>query len=165
MSLGSILNHAIGDLRYTLNNDFVMQNLVAQLVNKIKLSNIILPQHKATINEYFKFGTQSQKYSLQVHVPKPSTQGSNVITKGSIKDLLVSTAIYYLSDLNNYDYHLINYGFNYGLGANDIIVLLLLNNIYDITTFCQKYGISRDKYYTISTLKKLSALHKLQYNF
>ena len=165
MSVRITLDNAIHDLRSTLHNDFMMQNIVSQLVNKINQSRIIKSENKLAMNEYFNISNPTIMRPLSYGF-KLSTADKKASGNVSIKDALISTAIYYLSDLNHYDYHLINYAFNYGLQPNDIIVLLLLNNIYDIEIFCKQKGLtSKDKYHTIATLKKLSALWKVQYNF
>jgi hypothetical protein len=164
MSVRITLDNAINDLRSTLRNDFVMQNIVAQLVNKINGSGIINPEYKSAINEYFNLPKPYviRPISMALTKPIPDKKSGEPV---SIKNILISTAIYYLLDLNLYDYHLINYSFNYGLKPNDIIVLLLLNNIYDIEIFCKQKGLLGDKYHSLATLKKLSALWKVQYNF
>ncbi|XWV25299.1 putative ORFan [Tupanvirus deep ocean] len=163
MSFRITLDRAINDLRSSLHNDFVMQNIVAQLVGKINQSNIILPQNKYAINDYFNIPSTQIKRPLSIGFTKPSYGNSG--SQPSVKNVLIATAVYYLSDLNNYDFHLINHCFKFGLQPNDIIVLLLLNNIYDVDTFCKHRGLTMDKYHTITTLKKLSALHKVQFNF
>lgn len=155
MSAKFTLNKAINDLANALDNDFVMQHIVARLIDKINRSKIVKAKSKIAITSYFKPYIQEGKL-IEYY---GTTSGNNIL------NILIIAVIYYLSDLNIYDYHLINYSFEFGLEANDIMVLLLLNNIYDINTFCQLRSISGDKYHTISTLKKLSALHKIQYNF
>ena len=166
MSIRFTLDRAVNDLRHTLHNDFMMQNIISQLVDKINRSKIITAQNKYAINSYFNLPVSSmqKKYPLntQIMALKP---GSLISGESSIKNLLIATAIYYLSDLNNYDYHLINHAFNYGLRANDVVVLLLLNNIYDIETFCTLNQLTGHAKHSITTLKKLSALHKIQFNF
>ncbi|XWV26560.1 putative orfan [Tupanvirus soda lake] len=163
MSFRITLDSAINDLRSSLHNDFVMQNIVAQLVNRINQSNIISPQNKFAVNNYFNIPTSQLRRPMTIGFSKPSTEKTS--GESSVKNVLMATAIYYLSDLNNYDFHLINHCFNFGLQPNDIIVLLLLNNIYDVDTFCKQKGLTMDKYHTVTTLKKLSALHKVQFNF
>ena len=166
MSARITLDNAIHDLRSTLHNDFMMQNIVTQLVNKINQSRVIKPENKLAMNEYFNISNTTVTRPLSYGFNKLSTFDKKTSGNISVKDALISTAIYYLSDLNHYDYHLINYAFNYGLAPNDVIVLLLLNNIYDIEIFCKQKGLaSKDKYHTIATLKKLSALWKVQFNF
>lgn len=166
MSIRFPLDQAINDLKFTLHNDFVMQNIVSQLVDKINRSGLVEPQNKLAMNNYFNFtGRAERKYPLSAQITSFKPGYVKPQGESSVKNLLIATAIYYLSDLNNFDYHLINRAFNFGLGANDIVVLLLLNNIYDIETFCKMKNIMNDRLYTIMTLKKLSALHKVQFNF
>lgn len=155
MSAKFTLHKAIDDLKSTLQNDYIMQKLVEELLKKITRSKLIIKQNKEAIKTYF--GLAETKY--------PCHQSKICPVGFDIKHLLIMTAIYYLSDLNKYDYYLINYGFSYGLEANKIIILLLLNNIHDINMFCQLNHLVGDRYHTIATLKKLSALHRVQYNF
>src|ERR1700761_6518482 len=107
MNFRITLDNAINDLRSTLHNDFVMQNLVGQLLNKINQSNIIHPQNKYAINEYFNIPNSQMKKPMTIGFVKssfPKDSGESIV-----KDVLMATAIYYLSDLNNYDFYLINH--------------------------------------------------------
>jgi hypothetical protein len=156
MSAKITLNNAINDLTNTLNNDFVMQNIVTQLVDKINKSKIITKKKNFSIGSYF------DPYLAHIKTP---IERYGIPSNNYILNLLITTIKYCLSDLNIYDYHLINYLFEYNLQPNNIIVLLILNNIYDIDAFCKLHTLHGDKYHTISTLKKLSALHRIQYNF
>ena len=147
------LKNIINDLVSTLDNDFVMQNIVSELVKKINKSKIIKADNKKIINQYF-----GNKVT-PIEPAKLSNLGNTT------QNLLLQTTIYFLSNLNNYDYHLINTAFDIGLQADNIIVLLLLNNIYDVEMFCRKHNIYGENFYILSTLKKLSAVHKIQTNF
>ena len=164
MSVQFSLNSAISDLRnnpYGAFNNNVMQDVIYQMLYKINGSNIIEQDNKSNLNNYFNFNfntTNNSPYSVF------NSKTSNA-SKLSVKELLIVTAMYYLSDLNIYDYKLINQLFNFGLNSSQVIQVLLLNNIYDLTTFCKMNNLSHDNTYTILTLKKLSALHKIQYNF
>lgn len=153
------LNSIIGDINPS-NYNPVMQSIISQLIEKINHSNVVMPENKIYLNQFFNghiFGAS--------RINRPSFSKQMILNKNNMKDVLISLAAYYLTDLNVYDYKLINYSFAYGLKANDIIVLLLMNNIYDVELFCQQKGIYGDRLHTIITLKKLSAFHKVQYNF
>lgn len=162
MSVKFTLDQTVNDFKRTLHNDFVMDNIVSQLVGKVNESKIITPQNKSKMSQYFNFNGSTQKKPFRNDLSTFKQNGGSGL---SVKNILIATVIYYLVDLNNYDHHLINYAFNYGIGANNIIVLLLINNIFDIDIFCKKFNIVGSNYNTITTLKKLSALHKIQYNF
>lgn len=157
MNIQFPLNKAINDLSATLQNDLVMQHIVSKLVEKINSAKIVKPQYKTAISQYY-HSAKSQPVPL-------ATVGISNLQNAATKDLLLLATIYFLSDLNDYDFYLINYAFQLGLAPENIIVLLLLNNIYDIEIFCRRYNIYGEGYYTISTLKKLSALNKLWYNY
>jgi len=157
----SELSKALNDLFDSLHNDLVTQNLVGQLLNNILQSNVVDPKYKKIIKIFYKkFKTISQKLG-------PLSQLTRIRTIQNLhgEKMLVALAIYYLCDLTKYDYHLINYCFKIGLDTENIIVLLLLNNINDINYFCQKYRLDNYKSQHIATLKKLSAYHKLLFNF
>ena len=157
MNFQTILNNSINDLSSTLENDFVLQQIVARLVEKINQAKIIKKEHKYTINKYF------SSYSGKLTDLK-TIEMKNINTSDP-KTLLLLTVVYILSNMNIYDEYLVNYLFNIGQAADAVIVLLLLNNIYDIEIFCKRYNIGSDGFYNISTLKKLSELHKLQFNY
>lgn len=157
MNFQTLLNNSITDLTHTLHNDFVMQEIVARLVDKINQAQTIKKETKLAISRYFS-GYHMQKTYLQ------PVEFKN-IQATTPRNLLLITIVYLLSNLNIYDEYLINYAFNIGLQPNAIIVLLLVNNIYDIEFFCDRYNIGSDGFYNISVLKKLSELHKLQFNY
>lgn len=144
----TFIHNITNDMISTLHNDAIMQSIVQQLVDKLNKSKIIKPDHK----------TKIQNYLTNIEIDDFN------ITKTPY-DLLWRTLIYFISDLNKYDYHLVNVAFSSGLNMVNVIVLLLLNNIYDIEIFCKKYFIHGETYYTIITLKKLSVMHKLHYNY
>jgi hypothetical protein len=159
MSINLLVNNAVNDLKQTLNNNDIMYKIVQDLVGKLNNTNIVTPENKNSIVRYMQnFPLSGNSMNLNV------VELKNIETS-SPKDLLLLTIIYYLSDLNKYDYHLINFGFDYGLTVEDIIILLLLNDIYTIDTFCYSRQIFGSQYYTLVTLKKLSAMHKVEFNF
>jgi len=153
MSVRITLNSAVGDLSRNAFDNNIAHNLLYQVMRKINVSNVVKPENKSMLNNYFSVSSQNVS-DTPIDISRLSAQ-----------DQLLITATYYLSDLNNYDFTLINSAFDFGLGVSDVIVLLLLDNIYDISTFCNKHGLVADFHHTIATLKKLSALHKIQYNF
>ena len=157
MNFQTVLNNSINDLSSTLNNDFVLQQIVARLVEKINQAKIIKKGHKYTINKYFS-SYRGRISDLQ------AVEMKNINTSDP-KNLLLLTVVYILSNMNTYDEYLVNYLFNIRQTADAVIVLLLLNNIHDIEIFCKKYNIGSEGFYNISTLKKLSELHKLQFNY
>jgi len=159
MNFQAVLNNSINDLVYTLHNDFVMQEIVSRLVDKINQANIITKENKYTINKYF---SKQGITPLGQSYPQPQFDKKTSVTP---KSLLLATLVYLLSNLNIYDEHLVNYAFSIGLRPDSIIVLLLINNIHDIEVFCATYNIGNNGLYNISTLKKLSELHKLQFNY
>jgi hypothetical protein len=83
----------------------------------------------------------------------------------SAKDLLVLTVIHYLSDLNQFDMKLMDYCLTNGATTESMLVLLMLNDISSIRVFCKTQNFSANVSYTVETLKKMSALHKLQNDF
>lgn len=148
-----ILHNAIIDMKLALNNEYIMQLIVAELARRINHSKIIYPEHKLKFNHYFE------------SINKIKFDCMYIKNLSNVHYLLINAAIYYLSDLNYYDYVLINYAFDYGLDVEDIIMLLLFDNIYDVEVFCHWKNLINDHFYNILTLKKLSALWKIQYNF
>jgi hypothetical protein len=159
MSINLLVNNAVNDLKQTLNNNDIMYRIVQDLVGKLNTTNIVTPENKSSIIRYMQnFPLDSNSLGLNVVELKN-------IENSSPKDLLLLTIIYYLSDLNKYDFHLINFSFDYGLTVEDIIILLLLNDIYTIDVFSHSRQIFGSQYYTLATLKKLSAMHKVEFNF
>lgn len=154
----TFIHNITRDMISTLHNNEIMQNIVQQLVDKLNKSSIIKPEHKIKIQNYF--------IGIQIN----PTIFNNTFLGSASEDternnLLWRTIIYFISDLNKYDYHLVNASFSSGLDVIDVFVLLLLNNIYDIEIFCKKNFLYGEIYYTIITLKKLSALYKLYHNY
>lgn len=87
------------------------------------------------------------------------------INTDNVTDMMVSIASYSMSNLNRYDYILVNKSIDYGLNVEETIELILIDNLDDINNFCNKKSIHGDTRHTLVTLKKLSALYKLQYSF
>ena len=84
------------------------------------------------------------------------------ISSASPETLIILTVIYYLSNLNTYDYRLINITSDLDMPIENMLVLLLLNDIDSIRTFCKQNELNQNITYRIITLKKLSALHKIE---
>jgi hypothetical protein len=159
MSVRILLNNSIRDLTHSLNNNDVMYQIVQNLMGRLNTTNIVKPTHKDYVYKYLeKFPSASSQTTL-----KPVEMSA--IQQSSPTDLLLIAMIYYLSDLNKYDFHLINYVMDRSMSIEDVIVLLLLNDIHSIDKFCQMKGLLGSPYYTITTLKKLSALHRVEWNF
>jgi hypothetical protein len=128
------------------------QNIIGNLMGKINKSSIVLPTNKLLFNDYVnsnigRFGT------------------NNPLEEISEDSIVVSFLFNNLTDLNKYDYNLINTGYNIGLTSDSILYLLMLNNLDDVNDFCTDHNIHGQKQYNIITLKKLSALYKIQHNF
>lgn len=153
MNIESSINKIIDDMSDTLNNDFIMQQIVAILAKKINKSAIIKPQYKIKIKEHI------ESHGIYV-IPKCDC--NNMLYPSKI---LLRTIIYFVSDLNVYDYNLINFLFDASQNPADVIIVLFLNNITDIKTYCIMHDMNLNETQTIITLKKLSALYKLKYNF
>lgn len=157
MDVPSLLRKAIKDMDAALDNDLVMQHIVANLAEKIRNAKLVKKEYRHIIDRYYK--THRGK-----EIPLETIKMTELKTSQP-KDLLFLTVIYFLSNLNQYDYMLINLVFEIGLRTDNVIVLLLLNNINDIEAFCSKNKILGENCYAITTLKKLSALHKVIHNF
>jgi hypothetical protein len=141
------MNSLIHNLPINLHTGSFGKQIVSHLVQQINKSPNVKPNTKQNINKYF------------------DMQSGGFSTKNlSADNLLQMTLIYALTNLNRYDFKLINLMADI-LEAPDIISLLLLNNIADIKIFCLKKHIYGDVSYNIETLKKLSVLHNLESNF
>lgn len=158
MNVQNTFKDTINEVAFRINDDSHINDVISRLIGSINQSKIVAPNVKKAINQYFGINS-GQKMMVGGYSNRFESKDVNSY------DLLLATTIYYLSDLNRYDFNLINYAYNYGLDIGNIITLLLLNNIYDINDFCKKYNLYSDQQYTISTLKKLSALYKIQFNF
>lgn len=158
MSVQNTFKNTINDFGSKIRDGSHVKDVVTKMIASINQSNIVTPNVKKAINQHFGINPGTR---MMTGGHGDAYKAKNV----SSHDLLVATTLYYLSDLNRYDFNLINYAYNYNLGVGDIITLLLLNNIHDINAFCKKYSLMGDQYHSIATLKKLSALHKIQFNF
>lgn len=158
INIQNTLKDTINNAASKIHDDAYMNDIVYKLTSSINKSNIVEPNVKRAINQYFGINSGTK---MMVGGNGDFFKSKNINTH----DLLLATTIYYLSDLNQYDYKLINEAYKYGLEIGDIITLLLLNNIHDISVFCEKHNLKNNEQYTLSTLKKLSALFKIQYNF
>lgn len=149
MNIESSIGKIISDMSDTLHNDYIMQKIVDELAKKIYQSRIVKPIYKNKIMEY-----------KNEFINKCECKNMNYVSK-----ILSDTVIYFLSNLNIYDYNLINILMDSGLAAEHIIAILLLNNINDIEQYCDSLNMNPDMYYKTATLKKLSALHNLKNNY
>lgn len=158
MSFKLKFSKLIDDTKSAIDNDLIMKKIVMQIAKKINQSKIVKMEYKKSFDQY------SQNEKILMPESKHTLLINNSIYHADTSALILS-AIYYLSDLNFYDYQLVNYSFEYGLKIDDIIILLLLNNIKDIEYFCKEKKLISNEKYNIETLKKLSALYKLQFDF
>jgi len=170
VSINNIVNGAINDIHSTLQNNDIMFQIVEELVDRLKKTNIVTPGNKEQIGRYLTHLSKSRP--IGIGIKSINLLDSGLINPGIFdnigsdpKNLLIMTVLYYVSDLNKYDFHLINYAMENNISVKNIIVLLLLNNTYDINRFCYINSITGQRYYTILTLKKLSGLHKVENNF
>lgn len=176
MNIQSALQDVIKATNSDLQHELIMKHLIYELHDKIVKSPLVTPNIKNAISAHFGYRDSSKlnvPYNLnaaQMYKTTPPPIYRKPVDVAQLKntdmkDILILTTIYYLSDLNKFDYKLINEAANMGLSTENIITLLLLNNIYDVKTLCEMNKIGGDALYRITTLKKLSALHKVQYNF
>jgi hypothetical protein len=156
MSVRIILNNAINNMSYG-DNDSSINSIMYSLVRNINNSTIIQNRYKQNINSYF-----NQMFDGTTPTSLPS---ASAVDKSSVKNILMATTAYFLSDLNKYDFNMINSAFDLGLSASDVITLLFLNNYTDILSFCQINNIRSMETNNILTFKKLSAMYKLHYNY
>ena len=154
MSVDAMLNNTIKNISSNLTNEFAIQNVISELVTKFNQSPIITDQNKMLMNQYYRKISGGQAPKLKI---------SNMT--GGAENVLQQALAYYLSNINKYDGVLVNRVATYGLGMDNIIVLILINNIYDIKLFCKSNHLNQQQTTTIITLKRLSALHNLETNF
>ena len=145
-----MLNRTIDNVSSKLDNDKVIHNILAEVVKKMNKSKIVTPQNKEAMSNYYR------------DIPKYNPPN---VMKGGCEDIMRGTLIYYLSNTNKYDEMLVNKTSSYGLEIKETILLILLNNLYDVKIFCKSHNLNSDQTNNIVTLKKLSALHNLEHNF
>lgn len=153
MSVENNFKKLITNFNLKIQNGSYSNQLVNKLIASINNSRIVGNNVKKAFNEHFNIVSGTK---LMI--------GGNNNSNNSL-DLLIATVSYYLTDINRYDEKLINYAFDIGLDVHSIIILLFLDNISDIQSFCKMNGLTHDKCMTLTTLKKLSALHRVQFNF
>jgi len=149
-----MLNNTIKNISSNLTNEFAIQNVISELVDKVNQSPVVTDQNKMLMNQYYRKISGGR-------APKPKI--SNMT--GGAENVLQQALAYYLSNINKYDGVLVNRVATYGLGMDKIIVLILINNIYDIKLFCKSNRLNQEQTTAIITLKRLSALHNLETNF
>lgn len=89
-----------------------------------------------------------------------------VITKNSDdNDRLLAFIVYSLSNMNEYDISLINYAGQFNLSNEQMILLLLLNDLYSIKSFCNANGIPSAHINQILELKMKSEKYKIATNY
>lgn len=157
MDIKNILNQAMDNFKNSEQKDPTIQTLLIEIADKINKSPLVSPQNKIIINDYLTI--------TGIQRPMTMFPSKRRFTTTTDKNILLTLSLYFITDLNKYDFYLINYALNFGLNPNDVINLLFLNNIRNIDDFCKQHKLYGDKYFTITTLKKLSALHKVNYNF
>lgn len=150
------LNGVFTKLNINAYDENTMNFIINSIVNKV--------DGNPNVNE----NKQKQFKNLMSEM---SSQGSvnpidmSNISNVSSSDLALLAVSYYLSNLNKYDYHLINYCDTIDMTVSDVIILLLLNDIYSIEQFCNTKSCKTDCKNMIITLKRLSALHKVEFDF
>jgi hypothetical protein len=155
-NVNTMLNSTIRRLNSGMTNESVIHNVVSEIVNNFNQSSIVTNENKRQMNHYYdEIRGGKPKRSLADNLPE-MTGGCNVIQKA---------LAYYLSNTNKYDEILYNKASSYGIPTDKIILLILLNNIYDIKSFCKDNNLTQEQTQTIITLKKSSALHNVEYNF
>lgn len=167
MSYHYVFQNSISDLKRTLNNNDVMFYIVQQLMSSLNSTPIVEPQHKISFTNFWnRFSTNNspKQYSLSMNNDLQPVAIDDV-NRSSTSNIAVLAVVYYLSNLNKFDFHLINYCMRVGLSVEDVIILLLLNDIHTIEVFCRSKNIHSQSYMMIVNLKKLSALHKVENNF
>jgi len=156
MSVTTMLNSTIKHLNSNITNEFVIQNVVSELVDKFNKSPVVTVENKQLLNQYYN----------SIKNTKPAKPvGSKLFNMTGGANVIQQAIAYYLSNSNRYDEILFNYGVSYGLNVDKLILLILLNNIDDIREFCKSNNLNQQQILNIITLKRLSALHNLEHNF
>lgn len=156
MSVHAILNDSINHLNSNITNDFVIQNVVSELVNKFNKSSIVTAENKQLLNKYYNNIKSNES---------PKSISSNLFKQVGGSNVLQTTIAYYLSNTNRYDEVLFNQGLSYGLDIDKLVLLILLNNIDDIKSFCKLNNLNYQQKLNVISLKRSSALYNLEYNF
>lgn len=152
MNMRSMIGQSIEGASRIVNNRFLKENITPYIISKINESSLVADKSKDKFNKYLKGG-------FKVKVPSISSLSLREMPG---QDILIMALIYYLADLNQFDYQLINLSTNIDLSVEDIILLLLIDNINDINIFCKQRAIYGVYYYLVTNLKKMSAWHRLQ---
>jgi hypothetical protein len=150
-----MLRNVIDDTSAMMTNEYVVQNIIPELVDKFNRMPSITDSNKKLINQFYQNIQRSDKPILS----------KKFSMKGGSSNVLERAIAYYLSNINKYDGVLVNHAVSYGLAMDKIIVLVLINNIHDVKLFCEINNLSYEQTKSITKLKKLSALYNLENNF
>lgn len=133
-----------------LDNEFIMEEIIKELLEKILQSKSIDEKNKMFIIDAIKNYYQEKE---KKHYQEKDNK------------LLITIVLYRINNLNYYDYILIDHLLKQLFSIHDILTVILIDNLSDINAFCSKHKMSSSDCSTIVTLKKLSALWNLQHNF
>lgn len=159
MSLYVNLNNMLSNVNFNTNDTNTMYFVVDQVMQNIRGNPAIEKNNMNKFNQFW------DKFSGKFDNTTINPVNMQNLDASSSKDLVLLAVAYYLSNLNTYDFNLINYCNKVNMDTSDIIILLLLNDMQTINNFCKVKSIHSQSYYVILTLKRLSALHKVEYNF
>lgn len=158
MSFGHVLDNTINRLTARLHDGVIFSKVVTELVNKIDKSPVVTLENKDAFKNYY-----ARRKSNSRHASSDPTGSKSMY--GGADPIVMGALVYYLSNTNKFDDILVNKASMFGLGVDDIITLVILNNIHDIKQFCYGKRLTAEQASTLITLKKLSALHNLEHNF
>jgi hypothetical protein len=79
-------------------------------------------------------------------------------------NILIIT-LHFLLDINEHDIDLIKLCVENKISSYEILIILLINNSFDLKTFCYSAGIDKNFYKKIKSLKKSSAFTRICKNF
>lgn len=156
-SIENVLKKATKDMNDALDNDLIMQSLVADLAHRLKNIELAKREYNERVIEFIRNFYERINIREEIEITN--------LKKIHPKEILLTTIIKMLSNPNEYDLVLINLGLEIGLSVDKVITLKLLNNITDVKKFCSEnkiYGEHRDMFIE---LKKLSGIHNLLHNF
>jgi len=152
------INDTISSLTKNIDTSFIRKSVVPKLISNINKSNDVSSDAKNKLSR--QFSNLGSNELRQIRLSSLRGGGDNV-TKEALEVIIT----HFLSDINKFDAKLINLLSNANIDGNVIITFLFVNNIDDIKGVCTSNNIGGSLCQNVITLKKLSALYRIEHNF
>ncbi len=157
MDFQKSISDMITNLTQNVDISLVSDSIIPKLIDNINQSSTVKQEAKNKLNAKFNnTGFQLKQIRLS-----SLRGGGEEVTKEALEVIIA----HFLSDINKYDAKLINLLSDANVDEKVIVTFLIVNNLDDINAVIRDNNISSNLAQNIITLKKLSALYRIERNF